>query len=107
MGIEAFYKEADFNKMFPNRNIGGKAKYKIYEYKYFLAASKKFPNFGTQGSLAMRKREVCFYMLCFSQDIYMLINHMLEINYVNKGYAISHVNCPDSDKLKLSHRLEN
>lgn len=44
--------------MFPHRNIDGKAKYKIYEYKYFLAASKKFPKFGTQGSLAMRKREV-------------------------------------------------
>ena len=57
-GIEAFYSEADFNKMFPHRNIDGKAKYKIYEYKYFLAASKKFPKFGTQGSLAMRKREV-------------------------------------------------
>ena len=48
--------------MFPHRNIDGKAEYKIYEYKHFLAASKKFPKFGTQGSLAMRKREVSSFL---------------------------------------------
>eukprot|EP00116_Pleurobrachia_bachei_P017736 sb/3477998/ len=57
-GIDAFYKQADFEAMFPHRNIDGKAKFKIYEYKHFLSASKKFPKFGTEGSLAMRKREV-------------------------------------------------
>lgn len=42
--------------MFPNFEIGGKAEYKIYEYKYFLAASKKFPKFGTQGSHCYENR---------------------------------------------------
>lgn len=67
-GIDAFYKQADFEAMFPHRNIDGKAKFKIYEYKHFLSASKKFPKFGTEGSLAMRKREVAGFLAHIAQE---------------------------------------
>jgi hypothetical protein len=75
--------------MFPNRNLGGKAKYKIYEYKYFLAASKKFPKFGTQGSLAMRKREVGLnklnlFHLVRGNVVMVLIDSALKIVSTNK-----------------------
>ena len=47
-----------FEAFFPHRNIDGKAEYKIFEYENLIKAAKKFPKFGSEGTLAMRKREV-------------------------------------------------
>ena len=57
-GIESFFTKAMFEAFFPHRNIDGKAEYKIFEYENLIKAAKKFPKFGSEGTLAMRKREV-------------------------------------------------
>jgi len=67
-GIGSFFTKAMFEAFFPHRNVDGKAKYKIFEYENLLKAAAKFPKFGSEGSLAMRKREVAGFLAHIAQE---------------------------------------
>ena len=67
-GVERYISEAQFNQLFPHRNLDGKSRIKLYEYKWFIEAARAFPEFGKEGTEEPRKREVN-YRSCMSINI--------------------------------------
>ena len=50
--------ESEFNRLFPNRNEEGDAEYLIYEYSHLLEAADEYPDFASEGTEEIRRREV-------------------------------------------------
>ena len=64
-GLERYITREDFEQMFPHRNEGGNAEYKLYEYEHLLSAAREYPQFANQGSEQTRRREVITFTTLF------------------------------------------
>lgn len=67
-GLEKYLSKEDFEKLFPHRNEGGKAAFKIYEYENLLSAAREYPLFANQGSEEIRRREVAAFLANIAQE---------------------------------------
>lgn len=60
-GIESVISSNTFNQMLKHRNDGGCKAKGFYTYDAFIKAAKAFPNFGTTGNDATRKKEIAAF----------------------------------------------
>ncbi|MEN9459821.1 MAG: hypothetical protein RL135_2449 [Bacteroidota bacterium] len=60
--------EAEWNQLFPHINGGDSANTPFYSYAAFVKATKRFPEFLTDGSLELKKRELAAFLATISHE---------------------------------------
>jgi len=60
--------EPEWNQLFPHINGGDSANTPFYSYAAFVKATKRFPEFLTDGSLELKKRELAAFLATISHE---------------------------------------